>query len=59
MATPSPREDFVYSFSRLQDPATAAEYASMLYVVKNAEKINKGEMKPDEIGVEGDRRQDA
>ena len=33
---PVTAEDFVYSFRRLQDPATAAEYASMLYVVKNA-----------------------
>jgi oligopeptide transport system substrate-binding protein len=48
---PVTAQDFVYSFGRLQDPATAAEYASMLYVVKNAETINKGEMKPEEIGA--------
>ena len=29
--SPVTAEDFVYSFRRLEDPATAAEYASMLY----------------------------
>ena len=43
--------DFVYAFQRLQDPATAAEYASMLYPVKNAEAINQGKAKPEEIGA--------
>src|SRR6476469_6093479 len=28
---PVTADDFVYSFRRMQDPATAAEYASMLY----------------------------
>lgn len=37
---PVTADDFVYAFRRLQDPATAAEYASMLYVVKNSEAIN-------------------
>lgn len=44
-------DDFVYAFRRLENPETAAEYASMLYVVKNGEAVNKGEMKPEEIGV--------
>ena len=43
--------DFVFAFQRLQDPATAAEYASMLYPVKNAEAINQGKAKPEEIGA--------
>jgi oligopeptide transport system substrate-binding protein len=43
--------DFVYAFQRLQNPETAAEYASMLYPVKNAEAINQGKAKPEEIGV--------
>src|SRR5215210_1412118 len=34
--SPVTADDFVYSFHRLEDPATAAEYASMLYVVKGA-----------------------
>jgi oligopeptide transport system substrate-binding protein len=43
--TPVTAEDFVYSWRRLLDPATAAEYASIMYPVKNAEKINSGEIK--------------
>ena len=34
-----------------RSPATAAAYASMLYVVKNAEAINAGKLNPAEIGV--------
>jgi oligopeptide transport system substrate-binding protein len=48
---PVTADDFVFAFRRLQDPATASEYASMLYVVKNAEAINTGKMSPDEIGA--------
>src|SRR5215207_4088099 len=48
---PVTAEDFVYSFGRLEDPATGAEYASMLYVIKNGEAVNTGAMKPEEIGV--------
>ncbi len=48
---PVTAEDFVYSFRRLEDPATGAEYASMLYVVKNGEEVNTGAAKPEEIGV--------
>ena len=43
--TPVTAEDFVYSWRRLLDPATAAEYASIMFPVKNAEKINSGEIK--------------
>jgi oligopeptide transport system substrate-binding protein len=49
--SPVTAEDFVYSFRRLEDPATAAEYASMLYPVVNAEEVNTGKAKPEEIGV--------
>ncbi len=49
--TPVTAEDFVYSFRRLLDPATAAQYASMLYVVKNGEALNTGKAKPEDIGV--------
>src|SRR5262249_2916341 len=44
-------DDFVYGFRRLQDPETAAEYASMLYVVKNAEAVNTGKLPPEDMGV--------
>ena len=52
---PVTADDFVYAFGRLQDPATGAEYASMLYVIKNAEAINSGKAKPEEIGARADR----
>lgn len=49
--SPVTAEDFVYSFRRLQDPATAAEYAAMLHKVKNAKEVNEGKLKPEEMGV--------
>src|SRR5215207_6128164 len=48
---PVTAEDFVYSFQRLENPETAAAYASMLYVIKNAEAVNTGKAKPEELGV--------
>jgi oligopeptide transport system substrate-binding protein len=38
-------EDFVYSWRRAIDPATTADYASMLYYVKWAEEINSGKVR--------------
>lgn len=49
--SPVTADDFVYAFRRLEDPATGAEYASMLYVVKNGEEVNTGKAKPEELGV--------
>jgi oligopeptide transport system substrate-binding protein len=49
--SPLTAEDFVYSFRRLEDPATAAEYASMLFPIVNAEEINTGKAKPEQMGV--------
>ncbi|CAN7356472.1 peptide ABC transporter substrate-binding protein [Rhizobium rhizogenes] len=43
--TPVTAGDFVYSFQRLMDPKTAAQYAYLQYTILNAEKINKGEIK--------------
>jgi oligopeptide transport system substrate-binding protein len=48
---PVTADDFVYSFRRLEDPATGAEYASMLYVIKNGEEVNTSKAKPEELGV--------
>ncbi|MEJ1158185.1 peptide ABC transporter substrate-binding protein [Prosthecomicrobium sp. N25] len=48
---PVKASDFAFSFRRLMDPATGAKYATVLYCLKNAEKINKGQMKPEELGV--------
>ena len=43
--------DFVFSFRRLLDPATGAQYANLYYPLKNAEAVNKGEAAPDTLGV--------
>ncbi len=43
--------DFVYSFRRIMTPATGAKYANVLYPIKNGRAVNKGEMKPEELGV--------
>lgn len=43
--------DFVYGWQRTVDPATGSEYAYMFNSVKNAEKISKGEMKKEELGI--------
>ena len=44
-------EDFVFAFKRLMDPATGAEYANILYTLKNAEKVNKGALPVDALGA--------
>jgi oligopeptide transport system substrate-binding protein len=49
--TPVTANDFVFSWRRLVDPATAAEYAYMLAPVVNAEDVTAGKKKPDELGV--------
>jgi len=50
--TPVTAEDFVYSFRRVLDPKKAAEYASILYPIKNAEAINSGKVQSlEELGV--------
>jgi oligopeptide transport system substrate-binding protein len=49
--TPVTADDFVFSFSRVEDPKTAAGYANILYPIKNAEKVNRGEAKLEELGL--------
>lgn len=41
---PLTAQDFVWSFQRMLSPDLAAEYASMLYPLKNAEDYNKGKI---------------
>jgi ABC-type oligopeptide transport system substrate-binding subunit len=48
---PLTANDFVYSFRRLMTPDTGAKYANVLYTIKNAEAVNKGEAKPEALGV--------
>lgn len=43
--------DFVYAWRTLNDPATAAPYAAIMYPILNAEKIQKGELPVTDLGV--------
>lgn len=49
--SPVTADDFVYSWRRVLDPATGSEYASMIYPVLNAEELNTGKAKPEDLGV--------
>ncbi|UGX88841.1 peptide ABC transporter substrate-binding protein [Phyllobacterium meliloti] len=49
--SPVTADDFIFSFKRVEEPKTAAGYANMLYPIKNAEKINKGELPVDQMGM--------
>jgi oligopeptide transport system substrate-binding protein len=48
---PLTAEDFVFSFRRVVDPATASRYANVMFPVLNAEAVNKGEMPIESLGV--------
>lgn len=49
--SPVTADDFVFSWRRAVDPATASEYAYMLAPVVNAEDITAGKKKLEELGV--------
>jgi oligopeptide transport system substrate-binding protein len=49
--TPVTADDFVFSWRRVTDPATASEYAYILAPVVNAEDVTAGKKKPEELGV--------
>jgi oligopeptide transport system substrate-binding protein len=48
---PVTAQDFVFSWRRLLDPATAAFYAYFAYVMRNATAINKGKLPPTALGA--------
>ncbi len=48
---PVTADDFVYSYQRMMNPATGSQYANMLYIIKNAEEVNKGKAAPETLGV--------
>lgn len=48
---PVDAHDFVYAYQRILNPENLAEYASILYPIKNAEKVNNGELGPNQVGV--------
>lgn len=43
--------DFEYGIKRLVNPETAAPFAFMVYLVENGEKVNRGELELDKLGV--------
>ena len=49
--TPVTADDFVFSWRRLVDPRTGSRYAYYLWTVKNAEKVSRGQLPPDQMGV--------
>jgi oligopeptide transport system substrate-binding protein len=48
---PVTAEDFVYSMRRALDPATLSQYSSILYPIRNAQAVNRGEIPPSELAV--------
>lgn len=54
---PLTANDFVFALRRIQDPAVASQYSSLLYVIKNAEAVNNynpedgSGLPPEELGV--------
>ena len=48
---PVTAHDFVFAWQTVVDPATASEYAFIMYPVKNAEAINTGKMPREKLGV--------
>jgi oligopeptide transport system substrate-binding protein len=49
--TPVTAHDWVFSFRRLADPKTAAQYVSILYPVKNMQAATEGKVAPEEVGA--------
>jgi len=48
---PLTAEDVVFSFRRLADPKTAAQYAQLFYVVENFRAVNTGALPVDQLGI--------
>ena len=48
---PITAHDFVFSWRKVLDPGNASEYAFILYGLKNAEAVNRGEMPLESLGV--------
>ncbi len=48
---PITAHDFEFAWKTTLDPATASQYAFILYVIKNAAAANNGELSIDDVGV--------
>ena len=44
-------EDFVFAYGAILNPKTAAQYANILYPIKNAQKVSKGKVPVEQLGV--------
>ena len=44
-------DDFVFAWQRINDPLEAAPFAAIMYPIKNAEQIQKGELPPSALGM--------
>jgi oligopeptide transport system substrate-binding protein len=44
-------DDWVFSLRRGLDPATLSVYSGILYPIKNATAVNRGELAPEQLGV--------
>lgn len=49
--TPVTAQDYVFSFRRIADPGTAAQYVSILYPIRNMQEAAEGKLPPDTVGV--------
>ena len=49
--SPVTAHDFVYTWRRINDPEEAAPFAAIMYPIRNAEAIQKGEKPVNELGV--------
>ncbi|HEX8417225.1 MAG TPA: peptide ABC transporter substrate-binding protein [Methylobacterium sp.] len=43
--------DFVFALRRIMNPATAAKYAEVLYAIRGARAVNRGEAPPEALGI--------
>lgn len=48
---PVTASDFVYAYRRMLDPKTGSSYAYLLYVLKNAQAVNSGQMPVEAVGA--------
>lgn len=50
--TPLTSSDFLYAARRVVTPATTSRFAAFFYPVKNARRVIKGELSPEQLGAE-------
>ena len=47
---PVTAHDFVFAWRRIVTPATLSHYAGILFPIKNAQRISRGELPPSAMG---------